>query len=34
VTHELALAAKASRMIRLLDGAIVEDTGATPDLPA
>ena len=34
VTHELALAGKASRMIRLLDGAIVEDTGATPDMPA
>jgi putative ABC transport system ATP-binding protein len=30
VTHELALASKASRMIRLLDGAIVEDTGASP----
>jgi putative ABC transport system ATP-binding protein len=28
VTHELALASKASRMIRLLDGAVVEDTGA------
>jgi putative ABC transport system ATP-binding protein len=28
VTHEVALASKASRMIRLLDGAVVEDTGA------
>jgi len=27
VTHELSLASRASRMIRLLDGAIVEDTG-------
>jgi predicted ABC-type transport system involved in lysophospholipase L1 biosynthesis ATPase subunit len=34
VTHELTLAAKASRMIRLLDGAIVEDTGAARELPA
>ena len=34
VTHELTLAAKASRMIRLLDGAIVEDTGASPEFPA
>ena len=30
VTHEQELASKASRIIRLLDGAIVEDTGATP----
>ena len=29
VTHEQELASKASRIIRLLDGAIVEDTGAT-----
>ena len=28
VTHEQTLASRASRMIRLLDGAIVEDTGA------
>ena len=34
VTHELTLAARASRMIRLLDGAIVEDTGAARELPA
>jgi putative ABC transport system ATP-binding protein len=34
VTHELALASKASRMIRLLDGAIVEDTGALRELEA
>jgi len=34
VTHELTLAARASRMIRLLDGAIVEDTGATREVPA
>ena len=27
VTHDFTLAAKATRMIRLLDGAIVEDTG-------
>jgi putative ABC transport system ATP-binding protein len=29
VTHELDLASQASRIIRLLDGAIVEDTGAS-----
>jgi putative ABC transport system ATP-binding protein len=34
VTHELALASKASRMIRLLDGAVVEDTGAEAAVPA
>jgi len=28
VTHDFTLASRASRMIRLLDGAIVEDTGA------
>src|SRR6476659_9129513 len=28
VTHDAALASRASRMIRLLDGAVVEDTGA------
>ena len=28
VTHDAALASRASRIIRLLDGAIVEDTGA------
>jgi putative ABC transport system ATP-binding protein len=28
VTHDASLAAQASRMIRLLDGAVVEDTGA------
>ena len=31
VTHDFSLASKASRMIRLLDGAIVEDTGASGD---
>ena len=34
VTHELALASRASRMIRLLDVAIVEDTGASSGLLA
>jgi putative ABC transport system ATP-binding protein len=34
VTHEVALASKASRMIRLLDGAVVEDTGANGITPA
>ena len=34
VTHEVALASKASRMIRLLDGAVVEDTGAEVSIPA
>ena len=34
VTHEQELASKASRIIRLLDGAIVEDTGASPGLSA
>jgi putative ABC transport system ATP-binding protein len=28
VTHDFSLASKATRMIRLLDGAVVEDTGA------
>lgn len=28
VTHDFSLASRASRMIRLLDGAVVEDTGA------
>jgi putative ABC transport system ATP-binding protein len=28
VTHDSTLAARASRVIRLLDGAVVEDTGA------
>jgi putative ABC transport system ATP-binding protein len=27
VTHDFTLASRASRMIRLLDGAVVEDTG-------
>jgi putative ABC transport system ATP-binding protein len=30
VTHDSSLASRASRTIRLLDGAIVEDTGANP----
>jgi putative ABC transport system ATP-binding protein len=34
VTHEQELASKASRIIRLLDGVIVEDTGASPGLSA
>lgn len=34
VTHELMLASKASRMIRLLDGAVVEDTGAETGIHA
>src|SRR5256885_8375849 len=35
VTHDSNLAARASRIIRLLDGAVVEDTGATasPEQP-
>ena len=28
VTHDVTLASRASRMIRLLDGSVVEDTGA------
>ncbi|HEY1953262.1 MAG TPA: ABC transporter ATP-binding protein [Gemmatimonadaceae bacterium] len=34
VTHDSTLASRASRIIRLLDGAIVEDTGAPPSVPA
>ena len=34
VTHDVELASHASRMIRLLDGAVVEDTGAPYALPA
>jgi len=34
VTHDFSLASRASRMIRLLDGAIVEDTGAEAAIPA
>ena len=34
VTHELTLASRASRMIRLLDGIVVEDTGAGAATPA
>jgi len=34
VTHEVSLAARASRIIRLLDGAIAEDTGADAATPA
>ncbi|MFL5486968.1 MAG: ABC transporter ATP-binding protein [Gemmatimonadaceae bacterium] len=30
VTHDASLASQASRIIRLLDGAVVEDTGAEP----
>src|SRR3954454_3030536 len=34
VTHDSTLASRASRIIRLLDGAIVEDTGAEIAVPA
>src|SRR5207247_2843249 len=34
VTHDFSLASRASRIIRLLDGAIVEDTGAEAAIPA
>ena len=34
VTHDISLASRASRMIRLLDGAVVEDTGAPSALTA
>ena len=34
VTHDSTLASRASRIIRLLDGAIVEDTGADVAVPA
>jgi putative ABC transport system ATP-binding protein len=34
VTHEVSLASRASRIIRLLDGAIEEDTGAEATTPA
>jgi putative ABC transport system ATP-binding protein len=33
VTHDFTLALRASRIIRLLDGAVVEDTGANGVLP-
>ena len=33
VTHDISLASRATRMIRLLDGAVVEDTGA-PGTPS
>jgi len=34
VTHDITLASRASRIIRLLDGAVVEDTGAASVLSA
>ena len=34
VTHDISLASRARRMIRLLDGAVVEDTGAPSALTA
>jgi putative ABC transport system ATP-binding protein len=34
VTHDISLASRASRMIRLLDGAVVEDSGAPSVLSA
>jgi putative ABC transport system ATP-binding protein len=34
VTHDISLASRAARMIRLLDGAVVEDTGAPSALTA
>jgi putative ABC transport system ATP-binding protein len=34
VTHDSSLASQASRIIRLLDGAVVEDTGAADAQPA
>ena len=34
VTHDISLASRARRMIRLLDGAVVEDTGALSALTA
>jgi putative ABC transport system ATP-binding protein len=33
VTHDISLASQASRIIRLLDGAVVEDTGANGAAP-
>ena len=34
VTHDAALASRASRTIRLLDGAVVEDSGSNGDIPS
>ncbi len=34
VTHDISLASRASRMIRLLDGAVVEDTSVSSAAPA
>jgi putative ABC transport system ATP-binding protein len=34
VTHDAALASRASRTIRLLDGAVVEDSGSNGEIPS